>query len=116
MDFLYRIAEERIRKAQEDGAFDNLPGKGKPLCLDDDEWLPQELRLTYKILKNANCLPGEIEIRKEIFSLRQLLDAAIDPETRGDLRRELNRLVLRLNLQRRGSVRLDEPEAPAASP
>jgi hypothetical protein len=31
MDFLNKIAEERIKTAQEEGAFDNLSGKGKPL-------------------------------------------------------------------------------------
>ena len=36
MDFLNKLVEERIQKAQEEGVFDNLPGKGKPLQLDDD--------------------------------------------------------------------------------
>ena len=102
MDFLSKIVEERIQRAQEEGIFDNLPGKGKPLQLDDDHGIPEDLRLTYKILKNANCLPIEMELRKEIFSLRQLLDAAIDPEIRRDLRRQLNLLVLRHNLHRKG--------------
>ena len=110
MDFLNKIVEERIKKAQEEGVFDNLPGKGKPLQLDDDSGIPEELRLAYKILKNANCLPIEMELRKEIFSLRQLLDAAIDPEIRRDLRRQLNLLVLRHNLHRKGPARFDLPQ------
>jgi len=101
VDFLHRIVEERIQKAQEEGAFDNLPGKGKPLKLDDDPFVPEDLRLTYKILKNSNCFPIETILRKQIFSLRQLLDAAIDPETHRDLRRELNLLILRLDLRQR---------------
>jgi len=100
MDFLHRIAEERIQKAQEEGAFDSLEGKGKPLNLDDDNWVPEDLRLTYKVLKNANCLPIEVELRKEIFSVRQLLDAAIDPAEHHDLRRRLNGLMLKLDLRR----------------
>lgn len=110
MDFLHKIVEERIQKAQEEGVFDNLPGKGKPLQLDDDSFIPEDLRLAYKILKNSNCLPIELELRKEIFNLRQLLDAAIDPETRGDLRRQLNLLVLRHNLHRKGAVSFDLPQ------
>ena len=110
MDFLNKIVEERIKKAQEEGVFDNLPGKGKPLQLDDDSLIPEDLRLAYKILKNSNCLPIEMELRKEIFNLRQLLDAAIDPETRRDLRRQLNLLVLRHNLQRKGAVSFDLPQ------
>ena len=101
MDFLYRIAEERIQEAQREGLFDNLPGKGKPLYLDEDNAVPEDLRLSFKILKNANCLPVEMELRKEIYNLRQLLDAAIDPETRKELRRELSLLSLRLNCMRR---------------
>lgn len=110
MDFLHRLVEERIEKAQQEGAFDNLPGKGKPLKLDDDSSIPEELRLTYKILKNSGCLPIEVELKKQIFSLRQLLDASIDPETRKDLRRQLNLLILDFNLRRRGSATLDLPQ------
>jgi hypothetical protein len=101
MDFLYKIAEERIQEAQREGLFDNLPGKGKPLNLDEDSAVPEDLRLSFKILKNANCLPIEMELRKEIYNLRQLYDAAIDPETRKELRRELNLLTLRFNCMRR---------------
>jgi hypothetical protein len=100
MDFLNKIVEERIKRAQEEGAFDNLPGKGKPLQLDDDNAIPQDLRLAFKILKNANCLPLEMELRKEIFNMRQLLAAAIDPEARRDLRRQLNSLILRHDVRR----------------
>jgi hypothetical protein len=101
VDFLRRLAEDRIEEAQRKGLFDNLPGKGKPLNLDDDSGVPEDLRLTFKILKNSNCLPIEMELRKEIYNLRQLIDAAIDPETRREMRRELNFLMLRLNVLRK---------------
>ena len=101
MDFLYKLAEQRIQKAQEEGVFDNLPGQGQPLKLDDDLAIPEDLRLTYKILKNAHCLPIELELRKEIFNLRQLLDAAIDPDTRRELRRQLSSLALNLEVRRK---------------
>ena len=101
MDFLHRIAEERIQDAQREGLFDNLPGKGQPLNLDEDSAVPEDLRLAFKILKNSHCLPIEMELRKEIYNLRQLIDAAIEPETRRELRRDLNLLTLRLNIMRR---------------
>jgi hypothetical protein len=104
MDFLSKIAEDRIREAQREGLFDHLPGKGKPLNLDEDSGIPEDLRMSFKILKNANCLPIEMELRKEIYNLRQLLDAAIDPETRKELRRELNLLTLRFNCMHRVSL------------
>ena len=101
MEIFRKLAEDRIRQAQDDGVFDNLPGRGKPLNLDEDSSVPEDLRLTYKILKNSNCLPIEMELRKEIFNLRQLLNAAIDPDTRRDLRRELNMLMLSLDVRRK---------------
>jgi hypothetical protein len=110
VEYLHSLVEDRIQKAQEEGAFDNLPGKGKPLNLDDDSSIPEDLRLTFKVLKNAHCLPIEMEIRKEIFNLRQLLSAAIDPETRRELRRELNLLVLDYNARRSRPAVLDLPQ------
>ena len=98
MGWIERIAEERIRAAQDEGLFDNLPGKGQPLQLDDDSAVPEELRLTFTILRNAGYLPIEMEIRKEIYSLQRLLNATIDEETRRELRRELSFLLLKENL------------------
>ena len=110
MEFFSLIIEERIQAAQKEGVFDNLPGKGKPLKLDDDSSVPEDLRLTFKVLKNTNCLPIEMEMRKEIFNLRQLLNTVIDTETRRELRRELNLLTLNLNLRCRGAAALDLPQ------
>ena len=98
MGWIERIAEERIRTAQDEGLFDNLPGKGKPLQLEDDSAVPEELRLTFKILRNAGYLPIEMEIRKEIYSLHQLIKTTIDEQTRSELRRELSFLLLKENL------------------
>jgi len=60
-----KIVEERILKAQKKGDFENLIGSGKPLKLNENYYIPEELRLAYKILKNADCLPPEIELKKE---------------------------------------------------
>ena len=98
---MQKIVEERIRQAMDEGRFDNLPGKGKPLDLEDDSGIPEDMRLAFKILKNAGCLPIEMEVRKEIYSLRQLLKATIDEPTRRELRRELNFLLLKDALHRR---------------
>ncbi len=103
MDFLHHIAEDRIRAAQDEGVFDNLPGKGKPLQLEDESGIPDDMRLAFKILKNAGCLPIEMEVRKEIYNIRQLLNAAIDGETRKELRRELSLLMLKEAVARKKS-------------
>lgn len=110
MAFFDRIVEERIRAAQEEGVFDNLPGRGKALNLEDDSGVPEDLRLTYKILKNSHCLPIEMELRKEFFNLRTLLNAAIDEPTRRELRRELNLVALNLNLREQRPAPHDLPQ------
>jgi hypothetical protein len=49
-----RIAESRIREAMEQGQFDNLPGAGQPLNLEEYFSTPEDLRMAYSILKNAS--------------------------------------------------------------
>jgi hypothetical protein len=79
MDLFAVIAERRIQEAMERGEFDDLPGKGKPLDLeDDDPMVPGELRMAYRMLKNAGMLPPELELRKEILQLQDLLGAVHD--------------------------------------
>jgi hypothetical protein len=101
MSFLDKLVEEKIQRAREEGAFDNLPGKGKPLDLDEDAFIPDDLRLTYKILKNAGCLPPELELRKEIFSLGQMLASVTSPETRQEIIQKLNYKILKANLEQK---------------
>ena len=98
MDWLERLAEERIREAMERGEFDDLPLAGKPLPLESNGFVPEDLRLAYKLLKDAGYLPPEMELRKEIVSLRELLATVEDDVERLKLGRRINDLVLRLNL------------------
>ena len=98
MDWLERLAEERIREAIERGEFDDLPLAGKPLPLESNGFVPEDLRLAYKVLKDAGFLPPELELRKEIVSLRELLATVEDDVERLKLGRRINDLVLRLNL------------------
>lgn len=66
------LAERRIAEAQSRGDFDDLPGAGRPLDLDDDRLVPEELRLAYRILKNAGFVPPEVETLNEIAQLERL--------------------------------------------
>lgn len=50
------IAERRITEAMAEGLFDNLPGRGRPLALEDLSHLAPEVRLAYTILKNSGFL------------------------------------------------------------
>jgi hypothetical protein len=93
-----RIAEEKIREALERGEFDNLPLAGKPLSLESNGFVPEDLRLAYKLLKDAGFLPPEIELRKEIVSLKELLATVEEEDERAKLARRINERVLRVNL------------------
>jgi hypothetical protein len=108
VEFFQRIAENRILEAIESGLFDNLQGKGKPLKFEDDSYIPPELKMAYKILKNADCLPPELELRKEIVQLQDLVASL--PDTAEKLRqmRRLNFLVMKLNMTRQVSPQLLE--------
>ena len=104
-----KIIEERIRKAQVEGEFENLPGSGKPLSPDDTN-IPEELRMAYKILKNAECLPPEIELKKEITQIEEILAGMTDTAEKYRILKKLNFLILKLNLSRGGSIRFEIPQ------
>ncbi|QCQ21132.1 DnaJ family domain-containing protein [Desulfoglaeba alkanexedens] len=103
-----QLAEQRIREAMERGEFDNLPGRGKPLKLEDDRHIPEDLRLAYKILKNADCLPPELQLRKEIHTTKELLSGIRDTEEKYAQIKKLNYLIMKLNTMRRVSPLLEE--------
>lgn len=105
-----KIADEKIREAMDRGEFDDLPGKGKPLKLEDDRHLPQDLRLAYKILKNADCLPPELELRKEIRNTETLLAGMKDTQEKYKQMKRLNYLIMKLNMTRRTSPLLEESQ------
>ena len=100
MDMFAKIAEERIRRAMEEGDFRNLPGSGKPLSLEDETWIPEDLRLSYKILKNAGCIPAELEKRREILNLKELLNTIDDDRERLKKLKELNFKIMEFNVMR----------------
>ena len=66
------IAEQKIAEAVAKGELDDLPGAGQPLDLSDDALIPEELRLAYRILKNAGFVPPEIQTLNEIAQLDKL--------------------------------------------
>ena len=98
MGIFDRIAEAKIAAAMERGEFDDLPGAGRPLELEDLSRIPAHMRLGYKVLRNAHALPPEIELRREIYSLDRLIDAGSDPEEREELRRRRREAELRYSL------------------
>lgn len=108
MDILQKIAERKIQEAIDRGEFDNLPNRGQPLNLNEDNFTPQELRMAYRILKNAGCLPPELELRNEIISLRMMIDSLDDDRERTKKIRELNFKILKLNELRKRPFNLED--------
>jgi hypothetical protein len=105
-----RIIEERIRRAQQKGKFENLEGSGKPLNFEDDSHVTEELRLAYKILKNADCLPPEIELKKEIERTEELLSGMEDTAEKYHTLKKLNFLIMKLNALGNRSIEYDMPQ------
>ena len=68
---LARIADRIIAEAVEEGKFDDIAGKGRPLNLDDDPLTPPHLRLGNRILKNANVLPDRVQLEVDIRASRR---------------------------------------------
>ena len=96
MDFFQILSEDRIKKAYQDGEFDSLPGLGKPMQLEDLSGIPEDLRMAYKIMKNAGYTEDERRIRQEMLNIEDLLKKC-DENDRENLQRKLNEKLLRFN-------------------
>ena len=92
-----RMAEQRLRQAIADGWLDDLANRGDRLDLEEYFRTPEDVRLAYSVLKRANCLPEEVELRHEVARLERALTAA-GVGDRGRLQREIADRTLRLNL------------------
>jgi hypothetical protein len=101
------IAEKRIEAALEKGEFDNLPGSGRPLEFEDMNHIPEELRMTYKILRNSNCLPPELADRKEISGLADMLKYCNDEQERLRQMQKLRYMITRAQMRHNRSILLE---------
>jgi hypothetical protein len=110
-DGFQKIVEERIRTAQRKGQFDNLDGRGKPLPKDViGDTVPEDLRLSYRILKNADCLPPAVELKQEIRRTEDLLADMSQTREKFGLLKKINFLIVKLNTMRQGRVDLEIPQ------
>lgn len=64
------LIDRQIREAMEEGQFDDLPHRGRPLPNDDNPYAA-DWALAYHVLRNAGAAPPWIEADKEV---RELLD------------------------------------------
>ena len=105
-----KIVEQRIKEALERGEFDNLPGQGEPLTLEDDSNVPEDLRLAYRILKNADCLPPELELKKEIRQMEDLLENIPDEREKYRQIKKINYKIMQLNMMGHKSPLFEEKQ------
>jgi hypothetical protein len=103
-----KIAENRIKEAMEQGEFDNVKGKGKPLVFEDDSFIPPDLRLAYKMLKNAGFVPPELQTEKEIKMAIDLLKNLDDEQERYRQAQKVNLLVTKVNMLRKRPINLEK--------
>lgn len=100
MNPLQKLVEERISEAMQKGEFENLPGRGKPLDLDEDAHVPTELRMAYRMLKRANIPPEEVLMAKGVSAIKAALEADnLTPEERDRLKKRLRYMDLELNMR-----------------
>jgi hypothetical protein len=105
-----KIVERKIKEAMERGEFDELPGRGERLKLEDDSHVPEDLRLAYKILKNADCLPPELELKKEIRQTEDLLENVPDEKEKYRLIKRINFQIMKLNMGGKKSALLEDTQ------
>lgn len=93
-----RLVESIINEAQERGEFNNLPGKGKPLDLTAYFETPDDVRMAYSILKNANVASLEAELLKEIAELKQVLASVLDEDKKKKIQKEIEKKQIEFSL------------------
>lgn len=100
LDALHRIAEQRIVKAIEEGTLKTDGWKNRPLPLEDNSFVPEDLKMAYKILKNSGYVPPEVETRKEIQKLEDLILKTEESHVRIKQMRKLDVLMRKIDAQR----------------
>ncbi|MGM7683131.1 DUF1992 domain-containing protein [Cytobacillus sp. Hm23] len=97
MDIVSIIAEDKIKRAYSDGDFKHLPGEGKPLVLEDLSHIPEHLRMSYKMLKNAGMMQEADELKKEMMTIEQLIASTQNEDDKIKLTNRLNEKMIRFN-------------------
>ncbi len=72
--------------------------------------VPKDLRLSYRILKNADCVPPEVELQHEIRRTEDLLAGMSETRSKYGILKKINYLIIKLNTMRQGRVDLEVPQ------
>lgn len=106
------IAERKIDEFfQKEGGPDLSHWRNKPLPVEDMSNVPTDLRMAYKILKNAGYVPEEVALQKEIARTEDLLAHCRDEKEKLKQLKKLNFLQFKLECRmgRRLQFESDSP-------
>lgn len=103
------IAERKIQQAISEGTLADLSHwKNKPLPPDDMADVPEDLRMAYRLLKNAGYVPEEITLQKEITRIEQLLATCTDEKEKVRQLRKISCLKTKLEGRMGRAIQLGE--------
>ncbi|WP_240468741.1 DnaJ family domain-containing protein [Gracilibacillus sp. YIM 98692] len=98
LDLFTQLAEEKIKKAIEDGDFDHLEGNGKPQKLEDLSRVPEDMRMSYHMMKNSGYLPEEVKLNKQMINIKDMIRACESDEKKQSLEKRLTEKELELKM------------------
>ncbi|PVA06650.1 DUF1992 domain-containing protein [Thalassorhabdomicrobium marinisediminis] len=90
------LIDARIRAAQAEGAFDDLPGQGKPLAPEADP----ENALLNRLLRESGAVPEFVSLSRALERLRAELRETGDRTRRADILKEMSMMDARIELAR----------------
>ena len=109
LSIIQQIAERKILQAMNEGTLPDLSHwKNKPLPPDDMRHVPADLRMSYRLLKNAGYVPEEISLQKEITQLEQLLQTCVDEKEKVRQLKRISCLRTKLECRMGRSIELGE--------
>lgn len=91
------LIDARIRAAKQDGAFDDLAGRGKPLPPDDD---PENALLNRPMRENGAVLEF-VSLSRELERLRGELAGVPDGAKRADIHKNMSPMDARIDFARK---------------
>jgi hypothetical protein len=109
LSIIQQIAERKILQAMEEGNLPDLSHwKNKPMPPDDLHQVPADLRMAYRLLKNAGYVPEEVALQKEITHLEQLLASCTDEKEKVRQLKRISCLRTKLECRMGRSIELGE--------
>ncbi|CUH52782.1 DnaJ family domain-containing protein [Shimia marina] len=94
---LIDLINQKIREAEEAGAFDNLEGAGKPLPREVDP----ENALLNRLVRESGAVPEFVSLSRELARLRAELRETGDRTKRRVIMKEMSLMEAKIEVARR---------------